>query len=182
ARDKTPARTEPTLSLAERISRLQRSLEKDQDLLKNLKAQLDDPAGEYPQAQAQFKELDKQLAALKKQITVLREAGKQGEAAALSEGTLVTLQEEWQTARDRFDLAIQERKILQGKMAVLRQTIQQDQQRLDRLTGTGTEPEPHGAAAAEAGRGKTGCPDAAAAAPVSGAGAAKTNEASAVPP
>ena len=72
--------------------------EKDQEHLKALKGQIDNPTGEYPQAQAEFAALDAQLVAGRKQVEALKGAGKLDEAAK-QEAEDAILQQEWKAAR-----------------------------------------------------------------------------------
>lgn len=119
---------------AEKIARLLRGLEKDRKQLTDLDQRLSDPMGEFAKAEAEFKMLDEQVATRDKHILTLKEMGKTTEAAALQE-QFKELRMQWQLGRDRFNLAIQERRMLQDKCAALRQKIDQDQKALDRLSG-----------------------------------------------
>ena len=124
--------TQEKLSDAERITRLQRTIEENEKLLGELNATLEDPVGEYSKAEAEFKQLDKQLEAKKKELQKLTENGKGDEAAALAK-EIEALQQRWKLSKERFDLAIQERKTQQQQMATLEQRIQQDRAAKDKL-------------------------------------------------
>ena len=87
-------------------------IEENEKLLGELNATLDDPVGEYSKAEAEFKQLDKQLEAKKKELQKLTENGKGDEAAALAK-EIEALQQRWKLSKERFDLAIQERKTQQ---------------------------------------------------------------------
>jgi len=63
-----------------------------------------------------------------------RKEGKADEAAKL-DATLPTLQKEWQLARDRFDIAIRQRKASQEALKGLEVRVARDQDLLDRLEG-----------------------------------------------
>jgi small-conductance mechanosensitive channel len=130
----SPASSWDKLSDAERIIKLGRILDEDNKQLQQLQAQVDDPASEYAQAEARFKRLDGRRSAALKQLKALEDAGKLEEAAKAAKDN-AALQPDWQAAQDRFNLAIQERKILQETMSNLRQKIQQEQQYLARLQG-----------------------------------------------
>src|SRR5207248_8247727 len=93
-------------SEAERIARLQRSIEEAEKQLQAIKKQLDDPNSEYVRAQADFKEIDEKRSRWKRDVEKLRKEGKKAEADAL-DADLAALQPRWQRARDRFDLAIE---------------------------------------------------------------------------
>jgi small conductance mechanosensitive channel len=127
-----PAPGWESLSDAEKIVKLGQVLDKDQKQLQDLQGQLNDPKGEYAVAEAEFKALDARRSAGRKKIQELESAGKLEEAAKLGEDG-EALEGEWLVARDRFNLAISERKILQEKLAVVKQRIQQEQQYLSRL-------------------------------------------------
>jgi hypothetical protein len=60
------------LSDAERVARLQEGIDKDQALLDDLKGRLDDPDGDYAQAEKAFKTIDTERSALRKILDVLR--------------------------------------------------------------------------------------------------------------
>jgi small conductance mechanosensitive channel len=128
-----PASSWETLTTAERIARIERAADKDQKRLKELQARLDDPNCEYAQAQAEFRTLDDQRTALQQKLQALKNAGNPEEMAKLREAGKA-LDADWQDARDRFDLAIQERQILQQEIAALQKRIQQRQQDLARVT------------------------------------------------
>src|SRR5262249_36977800 len=120
---------------AEKIARLQRSLDADRKQLAELKRQLEDPASEYRQAQAEFTRLDGELAQLQKDLKRLRADGKAAEAAQL-EPRVAAKQKEWQAARGLFDIVIEERRAVQEKVSALGHKVEHDQQDLDALTGT----------------------------------------------
>jgi len=130
--DKNGNATKPTE--AERISRLTRTIEADEKALVELQKQLDDPQSEFHQAELEFKQLDEQLAEQRKDIEELKQAGKKDEVAVL-EAIHKPLEEQWQLAKDRFNLAIQERKVLQEKIGSLKQRIPQNKQVLNELLG-----------------------------------------------
>lgn len=120
-----------SLSPAERINRLQRTIEREENQLAKIKAERDDPNGEYARAKARFEEADKALQALKKAIRDLPAgdvAGrKAAEARAAEQEKLRTL------AKNRFDLAIETRKYVAEQVANLEDLLRRDRQSLDRL-------------------------------------------------
>lgn len=131
---RTARREDRTQSEALRVARLQRTLEADRRELSSLKEQSESPESEYEEAESEFQKLDEQWNALRKQITELRRAGKKAAADEQLAGSQ-DLQEEWHAAKERFDLAIQERKTLREKAAALEKKIKQDTAALDELTG-----------------------------------------------
>src|SRR5690606_25775239 len=54
---------------AEKVARLERSIEQDEAKLAELKGRLDHPNSEYSQAEAEFKRLDAQVEALRKRVS-----------------------------------------------------------------------------------------------------------------
>jgi small conductance mechanosensitive channel len=123
------------LSEAERIARLQRTIEENERLLaerKEKRAKFDDPGSEYSKAQAEFTQFDKELEAKRKELQKLKDAGQSEQAAAL-QSEIDSLQQRWKLARERFDIAIQERKTFQEQVATLEQRIAQDRDALNKL-------------------------------------------------
>jgi len=121
------------LSDAERIAQLQRAIADGQTQVRKLKTRLDDPNSEYALAEKAFTELDDQFTASKKLADKLRAEGKTQEADA-TEASLNELENKRQLARERFDLAIEERKAMQQQLSTLEEKIATDQTMLARLT------------------------------------------------
>src|SRR4051812_36483157 len=112
-------------SEAEKIGRLERSLENSRKELDALRKELDDPSCEYQQAQADFAKLDDQRVKLGRAMSKLRVFGVPLSAEARAqEKPLATLEGKWKLARERFDLAIQERKTDQERLASLQRKVQ----------------------------------------------------------
>jgi small-conductance mechanosensitive channel len=126
-------------SEAERIARLQRSIEEQRKYLEKLHTQLHDPTSEYHKAEKSFQDVDAEREKVRREIRDLKEAGKTAEAAA-REATLKEIEARWQQQRDRFNLAIQERKILQESIAVATKQLHEDEQALARLSGAAPSP------------------------------------------
>ncbi|MGE3803302.1 MAG: mechanosensitive ion channel domain-containing protein [Gemmataceae bacterium] len=119
-------------SVAEQITRLQRSIDADQKYVNNLKAELEDPGSDYHRAESQFQQLDLKRSVLAREVQRLRQEGKKLEADKL-QAQSPYLEENWQLARDQFNLAIQERQTIQEKIAALDQKIQQEKAARERL-------------------------------------------------
>jgi small conductance mechanosensitive channel len=132
----TPAGADvgPTLSEAERIAHLQRSIDTDRKYLDSLNVQLKNPGSEYNRAEKWFQKVDAEREEARQAIEDLRSAGKLAEVTA-REASSKDLEQRWQQARDRFNLAIKEHKTLQESIDALTRKIQEDQQALDRLSG-----------------------------------------------
>jgi small conductance mechanosensitive channel len=127
-----PAAPQEKLSDAERIARLQRTIEDNEQRLNELKARVDDPQGDYAKAEAEFSTLDKDLEARKKDLQKLQSEDRTDDAAAL-QTELEDLQKRRNLAKDRFDLAIKERKTLQEQIVTLEQKLTQDREALNKL-------------------------------------------------
>src|SRR5262249_48085187 len=106
----------PPLSEAERLARLQRSLDSDRKYLERLNDQFKDPKSEYKLAEKCFQAVDAELRKARQAVQELKDAGKANEALGKSE-SLKDLQTRWQQNRDRFDLAIKEHRTLQENIA-----------------------------------------------------------------
>ncbi len=118
------------LSDAEQIARLQRSISASQKQLEELKAQKENPESEFARAEAEFNAADKKLQLLKKS---LKDAPP--EKVEELKAQLAAFEKTWKLSKDRFDLAIEERKTLVEQITSIEQLIQHDRQAFDRLTG-----------------------------------------------
>jgi len=136
AQESVEARAQP-LSDAERIARLQRTVDESRAQLDGLRARLDDPEGEYAQAETEFTSLDRELEQERKSQDLRADGAEEPVTARETDAT--ALEAKWRLAKDRFDLAIKERKTLQQQFAVLEQKIQKDVDALKKLKGE-TEP------------------------------------------
>src|SRR5262245_61987617 len=85
----------PTGSDAERIARLQRSIEEAEKQLAAIKKQLDDPGSEYARAQVDFKAIDEKRTKGKRDLEKLQRENRKSEAEALA-ADLATLEPRWQ--------------------------------------------------------------------------------------
>lgn len=137
-------RSEAKLSDAERITRLQRGIESDLATIAELRRSLEDPHNEYRQAEANFKQLDDELTVLRnaKSTSLGASGASDTQPTGASDLEIAALQTRWNLAKERFDVAIEQRKTTQEKIRTLEEKIQQDQQALRKLSG---EPEPDGA-------------------------------------
>lgn len=129
-----PAPAGEGVSVAEQIAHAREAVRRGQQGLEKLQKRLDDPASEYAKAEAAFQKQDEKLKSAKQLVARLRTEGK-AEEAAKAEATIPMIQEEWQLAKDRFDLAIRDRKLTREAMADLRVRVARDQELLDRLEG-----------------------------------------------
>ena len=126
------AHAAPGLSEAERIARLDRSVESDEKRIGELKASLNDPDSDYVAAEAEFEQLDAQLLDKKKQLDDLKKVP-DPDKSRLAQTELAALEKKWELARQRFELAIRERKALQESIAALEQKLTSDRQALEEL-------------------------------------------------
>ena len=129
----TPDADPERLSDAERISRLQRGIDENQTKLTELRDKQNDPKSEYNKAATEFGELDLQVEELRKEVHKLKGEGRTGAEARESE--LADLDKKRALARERFDLAIAERKAIQDQVVLLEQRLQQDRDALNKLQG-----------------------------------------------
>jgi small conductance mechanosensitive channel len=121
-------------SEAERIARLQRSIDETQQQLDEMRAKVNDPKSEYKKAETEFAEFDRKYEDTHKNLQKLKDEGR-GEKVGSLESELLEIEKRRTLARERFDLAIQERKGLQEQITTLEQKLQQDQDALNKLVG-----------------------------------------------
>lgn len=141
-----------TLSDAEQIARLQRSIDESQKILDGVKKKLEDPESEYVRAEAEFNGADAELQNKQRALDKVKDTGQPQEQARL-EKEIEEFRKTWQLAKDRFELAIQERKVLNEQIATLETKIKQDTDALNKLRGITQPPadpaaQPGGAAPA----------------------------------
>ncbi len=143
ADSQTPAKAAGTrdLSDAEKIAGLRRTLESNKKQIQELTKERDDPKGEYAQAEADFNKIDDQLSKKKKALDEARQDGHDDEVDAIQK-EIDALRKPWQLAKDRFDLAIQQRRAITEQIATLQKIVEGDQKHLDRLLGTETDTAP----------------------------------------
>lgn len=125
-------KVEPEPSTAERISRLEASVEADQKRFEDLNAALNSPENEYAKAEASFRELDAQRTANKQKQAELEQVDKPIELSrvkAEAEG----IETKWTLAKERFDLAIGERKAMQESVGTLQRKLEGDRASLSKL-------------------------------------------------
>ncbi|MBU0718868.1 MAG: hypothetical protein KJ749_11510, partial [Planctomycetes bacterium] len=122
----------PAQSDAERVSQFTRTIEENEKRLAGLKIKLEDPEDEYFKAETEFKQVDAAFDAKQKEIVKLKEAGQASEVDS-QQAELDALTQRRQLAKERFDLAIQERKTLQEQVTTLEQKLQQDREALNKL-------------------------------------------------
>lgn len=118
----------------ERIARLERSVKGDEQRLADLKRSLDDPQGDYARAEAAFKELDERLNAERKALQEAA-AAKDNLSTEILKAEIAEIEKKWAVAKKAFQLAIDERKAIQGGVATLATKIGKDQEALERLRG-----------------------------------------------
>lgn len=125
-------------SVAEQITRLQRSIADDDKRLAHLRAERDDPKGEYAEAEATFGRVDQSLKDARAALEGLGPAdAKRAEAQARVE-RLIKARE---LTKERFDLAIEARKTTAEQIANLTQKLERGRQALAKLEGSHAEEE-----------------------------------------
>lgn len=117
---------------AERIAGLNRSIEETTARLAGLRKSIDDPKSEYATAQADFKKLDDEREEGRRALEKARDSGADDQVRRLS-ADLDALEQRWKLAKERFDLAISERKTLQEQIATLEKKLAHDQASLAKL-------------------------------------------------
>ncbi len=116
---------------AARISGIGQLYEMDRRRLKQVQAEQQKVENEYKDAAKEFEQLDKALIEKKEQLK-----GDDGTPiTASAQKQLIALEKNWQLAKERFDLVIQQRKALQAQMAILDYKIRLEKAALDRLSG-----------------------------------------------
>ncbi len=130
--EKSPAAEKVTD--AERIARLERSIEADDKRLLALRASLIDPSGDYAEAEATFRQLDAERSQRQQQLKEAEEFGTTENWARLQD-TASALEKKWQLAKERFDLAIGERKAVQESLGTLERKLASDRETVARLRG-----------------------------------------------
>ncbi|WP_220369792.1 mechanosensitive ion channel family protein [Paludisphaera rhizosphaerae] len=135
-----PAEANPQVpgeSVAERITLLQKSIEKDEKRLAELKAERDDPKGEYAEAEATFTGVDASLKEAQEELGKLGD-GDQAKRTEL-EAKIERLRKARELTKNRFDLAIEDRRTAIEQIANLTQKLERDRQALAKLEGTTAE-------------------------------------------
>jgi small conductance mechanosensitive channel len=129
-----PSQTDVTkMTEAEKIALLRRLVLTNRKELDQLKRKRDSRR-EDSEAQKTFEKLDDQL---KEKRKALQDAEKKGAAQQVSDLTreIARLQQPWQIAKDRFDLDLRERKTINERIAILEESIKNDEERLQRHLG-----------------------------------------------
>ncbi len=119
---------------AEKIANARDAVKRAALAVEKLQKRLDDPDGEYKKAETDFETLNSKLKDAHTAAAKLRKDGQAAEAAT-READLPALQADWQLAKDRFDIAIRQKRATQEAIAGLKGRITSDQQLLDRLEG-----------------------------------------------
>lgn len=123
-----------TLSEAERIVRLQETIAADQKLRDFLKKKLEESAAVVKKSGQEFLALDTQVKEKNQQLLKFKDAKKDDEAKKLGLA-LKDLQKQLDLSKERLDLVVQERKVIQERVNALEQKTLLNRQELDRLTG-----------------------------------------------
>ncbi|MFO0085391.1 MAG: mechanosensitive ion channel domain-containing protein, partial [Pirellula sp.] len=121
-------------SEAEQIAELKESIENDRVQLQSLEIELDDPNGEYATAEKEFRSLDEARDLLAEQIESAIALPLELEAIESLQDELRSIEKRWSLAKDRFDLAIEDRKTTKEQRVTLSSKIERDEQALLELT------------------------------------------------
>ncbi len=129
------------ISDAERIAELTDAIEGDQEQIKSLETELENPQSEYSVSEREFRDLDEKLDAAKERLEKAKaDSTLTADQIGEIESDIETLTKLWKLAKDRFDLAIEDRKTLKEQLNTLKHKLQRDQKAL-RLITDGPEPE-----------------------------------------
>ncbi len=133
----------PAQSDAEQIGKLKRAIESSQKRLSELQADVGDPRSEFAQAEAEFQKVDEDLDRKKKALGAITDDGspERTRLRARLQNEIQALEKTWKLAKDRFDLAIEERKTVKEQIGALEEKLQRDREALDHLSGN-ADPEP----------------------------------------
>lgn len=145
---KPSSAAEPTE--AERIASLERTIESEEKRLKELGADLNNPDSEYAMAEREFREIDRELEEQRERLQQLQRDGKTQEAVVLQR-EIKSDEKQWKLAKDRFELAIEERKTLREEITTLKLKTQKDREALADLKGENEPQEILGAASTTTG-------------------------------
>lgn len=127
------------LTEADKIARLQRVVDETQAQITRMREALNDPAGEYFTAEREFVALDAQLSDLIREVDRLRASGQEAEVEARTKA-LDDLRKRWALSRERFQLAIEERRTQSEQIEALEQKLAQDRADLSALQAATTRP------------------------------------------
>lgn len=127
----------PAQSDAEQIAKLKRAIESTQKRLEELNAEKNEPESEYVKAEADFQKIDEDLERKKKALAALADNGstERKQARLKLQAEIQALEKTWTLAKDRFDLAIEERKTLKEQISALEEKLGLDREALDHLSG-----------------------------------------------
>ncbi|MCL4192106.1 MAG: mechanosensitive ion channel [Thermoguttaceae bacterium] len=124
--------------MAERIARLQRAMEMDQEHLEVLQAKLGEKETEFNSASEAFKQANTQWEDARKRLDAT--GGRDAAALEEAERTIADREKKRKLARERFDLAIDARKTAQEQITQLEAKIASDQQTLEKLVNPASLP------------------------------------------
>ena len=119
---------------ADRIARLQSTIEVDQKALETLRALLEKRRVEEEAAGSRFQKLSDEVKSLTDQLQKAKDDGDQSSVMQFEE-KIKTLQNELELSKEKFDLSIAVRKTSQEQIAALETKITQDKMVLDKLKG-----------------------------------------------
>ncbi len=139
--DPNAANDDDRISDAERIAELTEAIESDQQQIKQLETELENPESEYSVAEREFRDLDGKLDEAKESLErASSDPNITDDQRSELESNLESISKFWKLAKDRFDLAIEDRKTLKEQLNTLKHKLQRDQKALNILTD-GPEPE-----------------------------------------
>jgi len=129
-----------SLSDAELVASIQRSITMDKEFVEELRAEIEAEENPYTRAESDFEEIDARLQELR---TALEEAETEEERAQLS-ASIESLEPLWELARERFNLAIERRQLVSQLIPLLASRISDGERLMESSLGglQPVEPEP----------------------------------------
>ena len=128
-------------SEAEQIAELKESIENDRTQLQTLETELVNPNGEYATSESEFRALDEARDLLTEQIESAIALPLEPDAIESLQDEMRSIEKRWKIAKDRFDLAIEDRKTTKEQRVTLASKIERDEQALLELTEDSPEQE-----------------------------------------
>lgn len=116
----------------ERIARLQRSVQSDEQRLAELRSTVNSPTLEFQKAESEFNSLDAELNRKRKELAKLPTDSPEAEKL---KAAVEAMESEWKLAKERYALAVEERRALRENIATREQKLRKDRDVLERLTG-----------------------------------------------
>lgn len=136
-----PATPAAPMTEAERIIRIRETIDRTRGAVQKLEKEVKDPKGEYAIAEQEFEKISEEVKKEQEAIAKVKDSGEKAELEA-RQMKLMALETKLEEARQRFNIAIQQRKAMQDSITALKVRLEQEQKELDRLEGRTPMPKP----------------------------------------